>query len=132
VSGHQQWTNSSSPAGSGEGRRAHHAIHLPHKAVVTRVRFTLYDSYDGQVNNCALVRVALETTPAGLYWVLAAIGPTTNVGVQRLSDTTINYATIDNMNYGYFLQCYIDSTFPVTTTGIYGADVTFKITVANG
>jgi hypothetical protein len=103
---------------------------LPHKAVVTRVRFTLFDNAEGNVNACALVRVGLTTTTATTAQLMAAVGTTTNVGIQRLVDTTISYATVDNNNYAYYLQCQINTDYFVE--GIHGADIQFTITAANG
>jgi hypothetical protein len=105
---------------------------LPHKAVVTRVRFTLHDSAGGNVNACALVRVGLSTATAGTAQLMAAVGTTTNVDIQRLDDTTISYATVDNANYAYYLQCQINLDVNEDLQGIYGADITYKITAANG
>jgi hypothetical protein len=106
---------------------------LPHKAVVTRVRFTLYDNAAaGWVDNCALVRAGLTSTAAATAQVMASVGMTQSLGtVQRLEDTTISFATIDNMNYAYYLQCQIRLGSP-NLQGIYGSDITYKITAANG
>jgi hypothetical protein len=106
---------------------------LPHKAVVTRVRFTLYDATgNGSIGNCALVRAGLSPTTAATYQVMASVPVTsTSPDIQRLQDTTIDFATIDNMNFGYFLQCQ-DPGAGSTYLGIYGADITYKITAANG
>jgi hypothetical protein len=106
-------------------------VDLPHEAVVTRVRFTLFDVHDGNVRNCALVRAGLTTGTADIAQIMAAVDTTTNIGLQRLPDTTISFATIDNMNYGYYLQCEIIA-LSLTRQGIYGADITYKITAANG
>ena len=110
-------------------------VDLPHKAVVTRVRFTLYDlSASGNVNECALVRAGLETATADTAQLMAAVGTTVTgpPGIQRLSDTSISYATVDNMKYAYYLQCQIVAAGSGVTEGIYGADITYKITAANG
>jgi hypothetical protein len=105
---------------------------LPHKSVVTRVRFTLYDSSIGIVSGCGMVRAALTaSTAAASAQVMAVVGTTTNIGYQRLVDTSINFATVDNTNYGYYLQCLIFAS-GFTDEGIYGADITYKITAANG
>ena len=108
------------------------AVDLPHKAVVTRVRFTLFQTTDnGLVNDCDLVRAGLTTSNVQNAWVMASVPPSQNVGVSRLTDTTINLATIDNMNYAYYLQCQLRGE-PTQQEGIYGADITYKITAANG
>lgn len=108
-------------------------VDVPNKAVVTRVRFTLFDSGAADVRNCALVRVPLTTDLADNFEVMVAVPTTSTIGKERLSDTTISAATIDNMNFSYFLQCQITvSNNILTAQGIYGADITFKITAANG
>jgi hypothetical protein len=111
------------------------AVDLPHKAVVTRVRFTLYDTapVGALIRNCGLVRSGLTSATSATAQVLAAVPSTTGApGVIRLEDTTINYATVDNMNYVYYVQCEIDAYDYFNQLGIYGADITFKITAANG
>ncbi|MDL2334634.1 MAG: hypothetical protein QFC55_01205 [Chloroflexota bacterium] len=79
--------------------------------------------------DCALVRTGL-VPPVGGFEVLAAV-PTTGLnptpGTVRLADTIIDFATIDNTRYGYFLQCQIESV-----GGIFGADVIYTITAAKG
>ena len=40
-------------------------------------------------------------------------------------------ATIDNSNYGYWLECWSDY-YPDLGIGIYGADVIYTITAAKG
>jgi hypothetical protein len=107
---------------------------LPHKAVVTRVRFTLFDSQaDVNVSNCALVRAGLTPETADNAQLMAAVGTTADSSsVQRLTDTTIGFATVDNLNFAYYLQCFIIADGTGISSGIYGADITFKISAANG
>jgi len=109
------------------------AVDLPHKAVVTRVRFSVLDAnYNGNVNSCALVRAGLAIETTNTAQLMAAVGTTTDsYDSQRLSDTTISFATIDNMNFGYYLQCQIVGSGWIAV-GVYGADITYKITAANG
>ena len=104
---------------------------LPNKAVVTKVRFTLFDDKNGgNVNDCALVRAGLTAATVDTTQVMAAFGTTNDSGLQRMSDTSISYPTIDNLNYAYYLQCQINPSG--YNEGIYGADITYKITAANG
>jgi hypothetical protein len=107
---------------------------LPNKSVVTRVRFTLYDgSFSGEVRLCGLFRAGLATTTAFSYQQLAmvpATGTNATPGTVRLSTTSINYATVDNTRFAYWLQCQV--TGPDNSTGVYGADVTYTISAANG
>jgi hypothetical protein len=108
---------------------------LPNKAVVTKVRFTIIDySIGGEVRNCALVRSGLTPTTAESFQVLASVPATgvSNYNDQpiRPSDTSISYATIDNANFAYWLQCELSESNAYVA--LYGADVTYKITAANG
>jgi len=108
---------------------------LPNKAVVTKVRFTIYDySASAEVRNCALVRSGLTPTTAESLQVLASV-PATGASYYsdqplRPSDTSISYATIDNGNFAYWLQCEFSAN--TSALGLYGADITYKITAANG
>ena len=115
------------------------SAHLPHKAMVRRVRFTVKDTFDKiDVLYCALVRVPLSLT--GQLQVLAVMSSTglaAEPGILRLSDTSIGFATVDNANYAYYLQCqiYFDPSL-VAIGGAYariiGADVTYTISAADG
>ena len=110
--------------------------HLPHKAIVTKVEFTIKDNDGtGLVQNCALVRSPLEAASANAFQVMAAVPGTTASGAlghQRLSTTAITNATVDNTRFAYFLQCEIFLGTRATWTGIFGANVNYKITVGNG
>ncbi len=111
---------------------------LPHKAVVTRVRFTLMDDSDiMEIRYCALFRGSLATTyPSPAPNEVAQV-PTTGhfqkPGKVRLEDTSINFATIDNASYAYWLQCQMyGDPRDYDEVGLYGAEVTFRITASNG
>jgi hypothetical protein len=105
---------------------------LPNKATVTRVRFTLFDGDSSSVVElCGLDRAGLATTTAASFQQLAAVpstGTNAGPGTVRLSTTSINYATVDNTRFAYWLQCQISGP----SAGIYGADVTYTISAANG
>jgi len=111
---------------------------LPHKAVVTRVRFTLFDSTDvTEIRYCALFRGALAATfPSPAPNEIAQVPTTGHVekpGKVRLQDTSINFATIDNSQYAYWLQCQMyGDPRDYDEVGLYGAEVTFRITASNG
>ncbi len=105
---------------------------LPHKAVVTRVRFTLFDNSTGSVHDCFLLRTGLDPAKAQAFDVLASVPETSNsINAQRLADTSIAFATIDNMQFVYRLQCFITAG-GAEEEGIFGADITYKITASNG
>ena len=108
---------------------------LPNKAIVTKVRFTILDDTAfGEIQNCALVRSGLTPTTAQSVQVLASVPstgvPFTSALPLRPSDTSISYATIDNANFAYWLQCELPYTN--SQIGLFGADVTYKITAGNG
>jgi hypothetical protein len=122
---------------------------LPNKAVVTKVEFTLRDFYsDEELRYCALVRSGM--TPAtvdhsDLLAELPTTGRTAAPGNVRLKTSAINFASVDNANFAYLLQCQFhygstaaagDEVGPsggnFTSAGIYGAVVTYKISAANG
>lgn len=106
---------------------------LPHGAVVTRVRFTLRDEHPSyEVNLCLLARVSLAASATIYPDVLANVpgtGTSAHQGRVRVSTTSISYASINRLNYAYYLSCFI----PIenVTLGVWGADVTYTITAAN-
>lgn len=112
---------------------------LPNKATVTKVRFTVVDGSDvAEMRYCALVRKSLSPGAfADDPQVLAEVrttGMSAKPGAVRLTDSTISRATIDESTYGYWLQCQINFLDSNSTdgAGIIGADVTYKISSANG
>ena len=111
---------------------------LPHKAVVKRVRFTLFDSSDlVEVRYCALYRSSLAATyPTAYPEDMAQVATTGHVqapGKVRLQDTSINFATVDNASYAYWLQCQMyGDPRDYDEVGLYGVEVTFRITASNG
>jgi hypothetical protein len=109
------------------------AVSLPHRAVVSRVRFTLHDgSSSGVVGPCSLKRVGLTQATATTEQTLASV-PATDLldfsGVRRLTATSISFATIDNGRFAYWLECPVNSS---PSQGIIGADVTYTIDSADG
>lgn len=106
---------------------------LPNGAVVTKVQFTVRDNRgSADVTNCALVRTGLTPATAASAQLLA--GPLSTSGtpdVVRLEDASIDFAIIRNTSYGYYLQCNIGDGGS-DSLGIYGANVTYRISAANG
>jgi hypothetical protein len=108
---------------------------LPNKAVVTRVRFTLYDqTSDGQVEDCGLVRSGLSPTTATVEQDMAHVPPTgSSPGIVRLADTSISRASVDNGKWAYHLRCIVRPPLNGQhRVGIIGADVTYSIDSADG
>ena len=109
---------------------------LPHRAVVTRVRFLVRDaSAVDSLFFCQLFRFGLTTATATVAQQLAEVphtGSAETPGTVRLSDTSITNATVDNLKFSYRLQCLIDERTGPVDTGIYGADVTYTIDSTNG
>ena len=112
-------------------------VSLPNKALVTMVQFTLLvNSLTGtSVSNCGLFRSGLTTATVSTtqtIGVLPAIG--SQAGLTRRSTATIAHGTVDTTNWAYWLQCVIPVTdnFAHNNVGIYGADVIYQISAANG
>jgi hypothetical protein len=111
---------------------------LPNGAVVTKVQFTLFDSIATccyGVYNCALIRSALTVAAAAdrRFDKLAVVPQTIGApGTVRLTDSSINYATVDNSKYGYWLECALDFFGTGDGIGLLGADVVYTIGAANG
>jgi hypothetical protein len=110
---------------------------LPHGARVTKVQFTIYDNAAeagwGYIDQCQLLRSGLTVATAQTYQVLGevpATGDLATPGVVRYTDTTIDYATIDNTKFGYWLACHLESAG--NDVGIFGANVIYSITAAKG
>ena len=111
---------------------------LPTGAVVTKVQFTaLLQAGDG-MGDCALRRSGLTTTTATTNQDLGRVsfaGGSTN-GVVRLTDSSIDNAAIDNANWGYWLECSLNSGWGWSTvspsSGLFGADVIYTISAAKG
>lgn len=113
---------------------------LPHRAVVTKVRFTLKDASDLiDLQYCGLVRIPLTVSGAiqPLAFAVAGTGLVEEPGIKRYGTTAIDFATIDNGAFAYTLQCHIvfaPSLIEIAGAyaGIIGADVTYRISSANG
>ena len=108
---------------------------LPTRAVVTKVQFSIWDgSGSSEIKYCGLYRSGLGgATVAETIIELAAVPPTglsQAPGFARLTDTSIQNPTIDNSKYAYWLQCNIPQAGQ--SLGLYGADVVYTITAANG
>jgi hypothetical protein len=109
---------------------------LPHRAVVTRVAFTVFDASDAsEVRYCGLFRSGLTPTnvePSEKMAEVPGTGVAATPSVVRLVDTSIAFATIDNVRYGYWLQCQLPPNGLNDFAGLYGASVTYTIDSANG
>jgi len=105
---------------------------LPNKAVVTKVQFTLRDAtFRGGVYRCGLVRSGLTVATATSYQTLASVPDTFEApGIVRFTDSSILLGTIDNAKFGYWLECQVAGED--ASVGIYGADVIYTISSADG
>jgi hypothetical protein len=105
---------------------------LPHRAVVTAVRFSVSDpSTVSQVQNCALGRHPLTVEGMGDIEVMASVPPTGGPEqplAVRLVDRTIDFATVNNNKYAYWLQCEATAGSQL----ILGASVQYAIDTADG
>lgn len=84
------------------------------------------------LTGCGLYRVNETTTNTGVAQELAAFPESSDTGDQRMVDTSILNATVDNTSYAYEIQCQIAGTDTSMYVGIYGATVTYKISSTNG
>lgn len=108
---------------------------VPNGAVVIKVQFTLFDGEGGSAvaGPCDFVRSGLTTGGAASSQLLASVRATVNdPGTVRFTDTTIQYATINNASYGYWFECHLDPGDGYGKPGLYGADVIYTITAAKG
>lgn len=113
---------------------------LPNGAKVTRVDFTIRDaSTSGSVSKCGLYRASLAAVTAGAAQAMAHVADTTDAGAPgtvRRSTTAIANASVQNANYTYLMRCQVDlAGIPISglpDIGIFGADVIYAITPANG
>jgi hypothetical protein len=105
----------------------------PTGAIVKKVQFTLrWGGPPGSVWQCMYRRSGLTVSSAETANTIAHVpDPGGVVGNPqfRQSTTAISYGTIDNANYGYWLECTIPDYYG---SGIYGADVIYTITAAKG
>jgi hypothetical protein len=113
---------------------------LPHRAIVTKVRFTVKDALQKiDLQFCGLVRTSLGTG-GGIDVVgmpITGTGMSSVPGILRQGTTAISFKTVDNGAFAYSLQCQIvfhDTLFEIAGAyaGIIGADVTYKISSTNG
>lgn len=107
---------------------------LPHRAVVTKVQFSVWDGAgSSQVQYCGLYRSGLYARNSETVEALASV-PSTGLaeapGFARLTDTSITNAVVNNNNYAYWLQCNLGQAGQ--SLGLYGADVYYTITATNG
>lgn len=112
-------------------------VTLPNKALVTKVQFTVNAKSltSSTLDQCGLFRAGLGPTTANTtepLGVLATVG--SNAGLVRRATTTIAHATVDSTNYAYWLQCVIGPSTNISHdyVGIFGADVVYSISSANG
>jgi hypothetical protein len=112
---------------------------LPNGAIVKQVQATSFTWNGLGVITCALVRSGLTPQNAGQYQDVGRVtfpGGTAS-DYFRESTTSVQNATIDNTTWGYWLECALSTPYawtgdPRLVTGLYGADVIYKITAAKG
>jgi hypothetical protein len=105
---------------------------LPNGANVTKVQFTLANAQNVPgVQGCNLTRVALAATGNGAYQVMASVPSAPALTpIVRETTTSISHPAVNDSAYAYWLECTIE--YPISGTGIYGADVIYTISAANG
>lgn len=115
------------------------AAHLPDRAVVTKVSFTLRDVTDAEsIKWCSLVRSSLVAADNRIE-AMATVpetGMAARPGNVRRTDSTVTSSTIDNTKWAYSYQCQIVYGPIEQTTdaqaGIGGASATYRISSVNG
>ena len=107
--------------------------------MVTKVQFTLLDETDrAEVRDCALFRrplgAAEGVSTAQEVAQVQSTGMDAMPGKVRYADTSILRATVNNINYAYWLQCQINfhNLGGTPGAGNYGASITYTISTANG
>jgi hypothetical protein len=132
------WRTGDGPDGSGVFRCD---PGLPTGAIVQHVQFTALMEQVTQtqsvgVSTCALRRSGLTVASATTAQDLASVQFGAAGGIVRLTDSTIANATIDNANWGYWLECTFNDPWPwnlgTPRGGLYGADVMYTITAVKG
>jgi hypothetical protein len=104
---------------------------IPDGATVTRVDFTVrdFDATDN-VDPCLMIRTNMATSIGTGAITMGSASTTGDTGAQRLSDTTISSAVMDNADFSYFLACVLEGSD--NDIGLYGANVTYTITGTAG
>ena len=107
---------------------------LPHRAVVTKVSFGIWDgSGSSQVKFCGLYRSGLTDTTQDVIDELASMPPTGIAqapGFALLTDDSIQNARINTTKYVYWLQCNLEQSGQ--SLGLFGATVSYTISSTNG
>jgi len=95
-------------------------VQLPHGAVVT--------SFKVFFNTNAALTASLQYHPmaSGAFWTMGSV--TSGTGYNNRTDTSINYATIDNTSNCYFIRAYSSSWS--SSLNIMGAVITYTISEA--
>ncbi|MBU1878039.1 MAG: hypothetical protein KJ734_03725, partial [Chloroflexi bacterium] len=84
-------------------------VQLPHGATITAVTFHWYDTLVG-TEGAATLRRSNRTSASESNMAYAATFDESGYGSSR--DNTITYATVDNVNYTYYVQWQIPSAAP--------------------
>lgn len=106
---------------------------LPQGAVMRKIQVTLADrTGTGAAKGCGVFRSDLRSTASGAPETMAgplSTGVADILGAVRLSDATIQRATIDNTRYAYWIACRLDATGTTDggdpQVGLRGASVRF-------
>jgi hypothetical protein len=98
-------------AAPGSPCRAYAGIELPHGAFVTRLSASVNDSQPSANVSINLLRKAFDSTPSNdVPQSLALATSNSSAGDQLPTDTSISFATIDTVNFSYYIE--IASTAP--------------------
>ena len=96
-------------------------VHLPHGAVVTSMKAYFDDS---SAADMTVILYGLNIAGC-CYTTMARIDSTGNPGIDNLTDSTIAFSTIDNVNKSYLVKVY--STGWSSSLKIHGVVITYTV-----
>ena len=118
-----QWIRSINPE-QDKYMLAEAPVHLPHGAIVTGFKVFWYRNDALATGSAALGRLKLND---GTYGWMATAGSDSSAGHHEVEDTTIDYPTIDNVNYAYFAHISLYANDAVGDVYLKGILITYSI-----
>lgn len=100
---------------------------IPHNATVTSVSFHLRDSAGNSAGPCEFSRSSATGTVTNLADVAVTSGTPNDT---TLTDGSITSPVVDKSLFTYWAECDISGN--AADAGVYGVNVTYTITAANG
>jgi len=100
-------------------------VQLPHGATVTRMTYYFYDHVVGDDTNTTLYR---STYTTGAATAMASASSSGTPGSSSAFDDMIDHATVDNMQYGYYLWLDLSAGGHGTSLMAYGVVIEYTYT----